>query len=58
MIDFKAVELELHNARRARIAAEVACCEVEEFAEAIRQSHVVWMQQLSARRAAEQRILH
>jgi hypothetical protein len=32
MIDFKAVELELHNARQARIAAESASCDIEEFA--------------------------
>ena len=49
IIDLKAVELELHNARQARIAAELACCEVEEFAAAIRQSHIVWMQQVTAR---------
>jgi hypothetical protein len=34
-IDLEAVELDLHNARQARIAAELACCEVEEFAAAI-----------------------
>jgi hypothetical protein len=47
IIDLEAVELELHNARQARIAAELACCEVEEFAAAIRQSHIVWMQQVT-----------
>jgi hypothetical protein len=50
IIDFKVVELELHNARQARIAAELACCEVEEFAATIRQSRIVWMQQVTARR--------
>jgi hypothetical protein len=58
MIDFKAVEMELHNARRARIAAELACSDVEEFAETIRQSHVLWMRQLSARRSDEAQLLH
>ena len=58
MIDFKAVELELSNARRARIAADLASCDVEEFAEAIRQSHVAWMAQASARRAVHERRLH
>ncbi len=48
MIDLKAVALELNNARQARIAAQVACCEVEEFAAAIRQSHP--LQQVVARR--------
>jgi hypothetical protein len=50
MIDLKAVALELHNARQARIAAELACCEVEEFATAIRRSRIVWAQQVTARR--------
>jgi hypothetical protein len=50
MYDLKAVELELHNARQARIAAELACCDVEALAAAIRQSHIVWMQQEAARR--------
>jgi len=50
MVDLKAVALELHNARQARIAAQVACCEVEEFAAAIRQSHILWMAQVVARR--------
>jgi hypothetical protein len=56
MIDFKAVELELHNARQARIAAELACCEVEEFAAAIRQSHIVWTAQVMARRPDPRRL--
>jgi hypothetical protein len=50
MFDLKAVELELHNARQARIAAELACCDVEELAAAIRQSHILWMEQVAARR--------
>ncbi len=53
MIDLKAVELELHNARRARIAAELACCDIEEFAEAIRQSHIIWVQQVTACRSGD-----
>ena len=51
MIDLKAVALELHKAREARIAAQVACCDVEEFAAAIRQSRSTWMQ-LMARQPA------
>jgi hypothetical protein len=43
----------LHNARQARIAAELACCEVEEFAAAIRQSRIIWMQQVTARRPGD-----
>jgi hypothetical protein len=56
MFDLKSVELELHNARQARIAAELACCDVEELAAAIRRSHVVWMQQEAARRSDERRL--
>jgi hypothetical protein len=51
MFDLKDAELELHNARQARIAAELACCDVEELAAAIRQSHVMWMAQEAARRS-------
>jgi hypothetical protein len=51
MFDLKDAELELHNARQARIAAELACCDVEELAAAIRQSHILWMAQEAARRS-------
>jgi hypothetical protein len=50
-LDPKSVELELRNARQARIAAELACCDVEELAAAIRQSNIVWMAQEAARRS-------
>jgi hypothetical protein len=56
MFNFKTVQLELYNARQARIAAELACCDVEELAAAIRQSHVVWMQQEAARRSEGRRL--
>jgi hypothetical protein len=55
-LDPKSVELELHNARQARIAAELASCDVEEFAAAIRQSHILWMAQEAARRADGRRL--
>jgi hypothetical protein len=56
MYDLKAVELELHNARQARIAAELACSDVEELAAAIRQSHILWTQQEAARRSDGRRL--
>jgi hypothetical protein len=56
MFDLKSVELELHNAREARIAAELACCDVEELTAAIRQSHIVWMRQEAARRSDGHRL--
>jgi hypothetical protein len=49
-VDLKAVEIELHNARQARINAELASCDVEEFAEEIRQSHHAFMRLMSEQR--------
>jgi hypothetical protein len=57
MLDLKSMERELHNARQARIDAELACCDVEELAAAIRQSHILWMAQVAARRS-DGRSLH
>jgi hypothetical protein len=56
MFDLKSVELELHNARQARIDAELACCDVEELAAAIRQSHILWVAQEAARRSEGRRL--
>lgn len=50
MIDFESVEVELHNARQARINAELACCDIEELAEEIRQSHPAFMRLMTAQR--------
>jgi hypothetical protein len=38
MVDLQSLEIELRNARKARINAELACCDVEELAAEIRQS--------------------
>jgi hypothetical protein len=51
MIDLQTVETELQNARRARINAELACCDIEELAEEIRQSHRAFMRLISERRS-------
>lgn len=51
MVDLQAVETELQNARRARIDAESACCDIEELTEEIRQSHHAFMRFLSERRS-------
>jgi hypothetical protein len=56
MLDLKSVELELHNARQARIDAELACCDIEELAAAIRQSHILWVAQEAARRSDGRRL--
>jgi len=50
MVDFQTVEIELKNARQARINAELACCDIEELAEEIRQSHHAFMRLISERR--------
>jgi len=50
MVDLQTVEIELLNARQARINAELACCDVEELAEEIRQSHHAFMRLISERR--------
>jgi hypothetical protein len=42
MIDLKAVQLELAQARQARIDAQLAGCEVEELADNLRQSRAPW----------------
>jgi hypothetical protein len=43
MVDLHAVEIELQNARQARIRAELACCDIEELTEEIRRSHHAFM---------------
>ena len=51
MVDNQAVEVELQNARQARINAELACCDIEELTEEIRQSHHAFMRLISERRS-------
>jgi hypothetical protein len=41
MVDHQSVEIELRNARRARINAELACCDIEQLAAEMRQSHPI-----------------
>ena len=45
MIDLKAVAAELAQARQARIAAQLAGCEVEELADNLRRTSPAWRQQ-------------
>jgi hypothetical protein len=51
MVDLQTVEIELQNARQARINAELACCDIEELAEEIRQSHDAFMRLIAERRS-------
>jgi hypothetical protein len=50
MIDLKTVELELAQARAARIEAQVAGCEIEELADNLRQTNAAWLRQQPNRR--------
>ncbi len=50
MVDLQTIETELQNAREARINAELACCDIEELAEEIRQSHHAFMRLIAERR--------
>ena len=51
MVDLQTVEIELRNARQARINAELASSDIEELAEEIRQTHHAFMRLLSERRS-------
>ena len=55
MIDLKAVQLELAQARQARIEAQLAGCELEELADNLRQSRAAWLQPEPARRGLPHR---
>jgi hypothetical protein len=50
MVDLQTIEIELQNARQARIKAEMACCDIEELAEEIRQSRHAFMRLIAERR--------
>jgi hypothetical protein len=50
MIDLKTVELELAQARQARIEAQLAGCEIEELADNLRQTNAGWIQPQAAPR--------
>ncbi len=50
MVDLQAAQIELQNARRARINAQLACCDVEDFADEIRRARYVFMRRTSVRR--------
>ena len=56
MVDFHAIELELQNARRARINAQLACCDIEELTEEIRRSHHAFMRLTAKRQPASIRV--
>jgi hypothetical protein len=49
MVDLQAVQIELQNARRARINAQLACCDIEELTEEIRRSHRAFMRRTAVR---------
>jgi hypothetical protein len=55
MVDLHAVEIELQNARRARINAQLACCDIEELTEEIRRSRHAFVRRVAVRRGVGMR---
>ena len=55
MVDLQAAQIELHNARRARINAQLACCDIEELTDEIRRAHHVFMRRVAMRRGVGMR---
>jgi hypothetical protein len=50
MVDLHAAQIELQNARRARIAAQLACCDIEELTDEIRRArHAFIMRRMTVR---------
>jgi hypothetical protein len=50
MVDLQAAQIELQNARRARINAQLACCDIEELTDEIRRAHHAFVLRASVRR--------
>jgi hypothetical protein len=50
MVDLHAVEIELQNARRARINAQLACCDIEQLTDEIRRSRHAFVRRVSVQR--------
>ena len=50
MVDLQAAQIELQNARRARINAQLACCDIEELTEEIRRAHHAFLRRVAVRR--------
>jgi hypothetical protein len=55
MVDLQAAQIELQNARRARINAQLACCDIEELTEEIRRAHNAFMRRGAVRRGVGMR---
>jgi hypothetical protein len=50
MVDLQAAQIELQNARQARINAQLAYCDIEELTDEIRRAHHVFMRRVAVRR--------
>ncbi len=57
MIDLKGVQVELAQARQARVEAELAGCELEELADNLRQTHAAWLYAQTRRRGLAPHLL-
>ena len=55
MVDLQAAQIELQNARRARINAQLACCDIEELTDEIRRAHHAFIRRVSVRRGVGMR---
>jgi hypothetical protein len=55
MIDLHAAQIELQNARRARISAQLACCDIEELTDEIRRARQAFTRRTSVRRGVGMR---
>jgi len=50
MVDLQAAQIELQNARRARINAELVCCVIEDLTDEIRRARHAFMRRTAVRR--------
>ena len=50
MVDLQAAQIELHSARRARINAQLACCDIEQLTDEIRRAHHAFLRRTAVRR--------
>jgi hypothetical protein len=51
MVDLQAAQIELQNARRARINAQHACSDIEDLTDEIRRARYAFMRRTSVRRS-------
>jgi len=55
MVDLQAAQIELQNARRARIDAQLVCCDIEDLTDEIRRARHAFMRRTAVRRGVGMR---